>query len=131
DSRLLRKAAEKGISLLLESGDRLTESTGNRCFTCHQQLQPALAFALARERGCGYSGEIAGDQLDATIRSGKRRMDSAIEEPPPVPAIAAWFLLGLHAASYPADTLTDSYAYTLARYQYGDGRWITKASRAP
>jgi hypothetical protein len=27
--------------------------------------------------------------------------------------------------------MTDNFAYSLARHQYGDGRWISKASRAP
>lgn len=130
-ANLARTAAESGVALLLQSGARLNETTGNRCATCHQQSQPALAWALARERGFAYPVATASAQLADTVRAAKRRMEGAIEEPMPVPSIAAWLLIGLHAAGYPADTLTDYYAYSLARYQYGDGRWITKASRPP
>ena len=131
DSSLMRKAAEAGVSLLLKSSARLTETTGNRCFTCHQHSQPALAWTLAREKGLNYPDAIAREELNAAIRVGQRRAASVIQEPTPVPSISAWFLVGLKATGYPADRLTDEWAYSLARYQYGDGRWITKASRAP
>jgi hypothetical protein len=127
----MRKAAEAGVSLLIKSSARLTEATGNRCFTCHQHSQPTLAWTLAREQGLDYPDDLANGELDAAIRAAKRRADSAIQEPMPVPSIAAWFLVGLNATGYRGDMLTDDFAYSLARYQYGDGRWITKAARAP
>lgn len=131
DSQMLRKAAEAGLSLLLKSSARLSEATGNRCFTCHQHAQPTLAWTLAREKGLDYPQELARDAFNDALRVSKRRTDSAIQEPLPVPNIPAWFLVGLNATGYPSDPLTDGWAYSLARYQYGDGRWITRAARAP
>jgi len=131
DAKMLRQAAQAGVSLLVKSGARLSEATGNRCFTCHQNAQPALAWTLARNMGLEYPHELARDAFEDALRVSKRRTDFAIQEPLPVPSISAWFLVGLSAADYPADTLTDSWAYSLARYQYGDGRWITRAARAP
>ena len=100
----------------------MTEATGNRCASCHQQNLPAVAWATAAKKGVGYPEQIAQKQLKATVDASKRRGDTSIEQPPPVPSIAAWLLIGLDAADFPADPITDRFAYTLARYQHGDGR---------
>jgi len=131
DPAVIRKSVETGLARLLESGAKFTEETANRCFSCHQQSQPALALGLAKEKRFSFDETIAAEQLKAMLRTANRRKGGAIEEPLPVPSIAAWFLIGLQAASYPADALTDAYAYSLARSQARDGRWITKAARAP
>jgi hypothetical protein len=131
DAAVIRKAVESGLALVLESGAKFTEETANRCFSCHQQSQPALAFGLAKQKRFSFDETAAAEQLSAALRTANRRKGGAIEEPLPVPGIAAWFLIGLHAASYPSDALTDAYAYSLARSQARDGRWITKAARAP
>jgi ankyrin repeat protein len=127
----VRKAAEAGVSVLVRSGERMTEATGNRCASCHQQNLPALAWSTAAARGVGYPEQIAKEQLKATIQGSKRFGEFSVEQPPPVPNIAAWLLIGLDAAEYPAGPMTDSFAYALARYQHGDGRWVTKAWRPP
>ncbi len=127
----LRKAAEAGVSLLLKSSARLSEATGNRCFTCHEHAKPTLAWNLARSKGWDYPQDLAQASLDNALRASRRRTANVIQEPLPVPAIPAWFLVGLNAAGYPADTFTDNWAYSLARHQYGDGRWATRAARAP
>jgi ankyrin repeat protein len=131
DPAVIRKSVETGLALLLESGAKFTEETANRCFSCHQQSQPALALGLAKEERFSFNESVAADQMKAALRTANRRKGGAIEEPLPVPSIAAWFLIGLHAAGYPSDALTDAYAYSLARSQARDGRWITKAARAP
>ena len=127
----VRKAAEAGVSVLVRSGDRMTEATGNRCASCHQQNLPALAWSTAAKKGVGYPEQMAKEQLKATVNASGRFGDISVEQPPPVPNIAAWLLIGLDAAEYPASPMTDSFAYALARYQYGDGRWVTKAWRPP
>src|SRR2546426_5765172 len=131
DPAVIRKAVESGLALVLESGAKFTEETANRCFSCHQQSQPALALGLAKQKRFSFDETVAADQMKAALRTANRRKGGAIEEPLPVPSIAAWFLIGLHAAGYPSDALTDAYAYSLARSQARDGRWITKAARAP
>jgi ankyrin repeat protein len=131
DAAVIRKAVETGLALVLESGAKFTEETANRCFSCHQQSQPALALGLAKQKHFSFDKALAADQSSAALRTANRRKGSAIEEPLPVPSIAAWFLIGLHATGHPGDAITDAYAYSLARSQARDGRWITKASRAP
>ncbi len=128
---VLRKAAESGLSLLLKSSVRLSEATGNRCFTCHQHAQPTLAWSLARQKGFDYPKDLAAGLLEDELRVARRRTDNAIQEPVPVPNIAGWFLVGLDAAHYPADSLTDDWAYALSRFQSRDGRWISRTARAP
>jgi len=131
DPAVIRKSVEAGLALVLDSGAKFTEATANRCFSCHQQSQPALALGLAKQRHFSFDEAVAADQLSATLRAAHRRKSGAIEEPLPVPSIAAWFLIGLHAAGHPGDALTDAYVYSLARSQAREGRWATKAGRAP
>lgn len=126
-----RTSAGKGVTLLLESAQRLTDKIGNRCSTCHQQAQPAMARRLGREKGMSFPEDIAARQYEQSIRASSRGKEWVIEESLPVPSIAAWTLIGLKASNHAADTLTDNYAYSLARYQFQDGRWITKAARPP
>lgn len=128
---MLPKAVEAGLNALLRSGMKFTEETANRCFSCHQQLQPALAWGLAQQRGWFKNQQAAAEQIEATLRVANRRKDRATEEPLPVPSIAAWLLIGLHSAGHNPDRMTDVFLYSLARSQFEDGRWITKAARAP
>lgn len=128
---VLRTAAESGLAALLQSGVRFNEATANRCFTCHQHSLPALTRGLARETGFAYDEAVAAELDKSTVRLAARRMEHALEEPSPVPSIPAWLLIGLQASAYPSDEVTDSWVYSLARSQSGDGRWTTKAARAP
>ena len=131
DSAMHRKSIESALRVLLTSGTNFTEASANRCFSCHQQTFPAVAFNLARRNGFAYDKQIAAEELKDTLRPALRRADAAREGPLPVPSIGAILLLGLHASDYKPDTLTDAYAYSLARAQSHDGRWITSTSRAP
>jgi ankyrin repeat protein len=131
DAKVARKAAEAGVAVLVKSGARMTEATGNRCSTCHQQSIPAVAWSYAREKGFEYPKELVHGEMSATISGSKMFESISSEMPLPVPNIASWFLIGMDAAGHRSDAMTDKFAYTLARYQYGDGRWVTKAARPP
>ncbi len=128
---VVRKSVESALHVLVKSGATFTEASANRCFSCHQQTLPAIAFGLAREKGFVYDQHVAGEELKDTLRAAVRRKDQAFEGPLPVPSISALLLLGLHASGYQPDTLTDAYVYSLARAQFRDGRWITSVARAP
>jgi hypothetical protein len=119
------------LSVLLTSGKRFTEATANRCFTCHQQSQPSLAFSLAASKNVPFDDAVWAEQIKQTLTRAKAQESSAVEQPHPVPSIPAWLLIGLHAAGTPPSATTDRYVYSLARSQHKDGRWITRASRAP
>jgi hypothetical protein len=131
DVASLREAVKDGLSVILKSGAKMTEATGNRCASCHQQSIPAIAWGHARAKGFAYPEQTAKEQLAASLKGAGMFAGLAIEMPLPVPNIASWYLMGLDGAGYKPDAFTDKFAYTLARYQYGDGRWVTKASRAP
>lgn len=131
DAENFRKAAEAGAAVLVRSGGRMTEATGNRCASCHQQNLPALACSIFAKSGLDFPKAVSQEEFLATIKGAQRFKELTVEQPLPVPNIAAWLLIGLAANDYPSDRLTDQYAYALARHQYPDGRWITKASRAP
>lgn len=128
---VLRSAAEAGLAALVQSTVRFNEATANRCFTCHQHSLPALARGLAREKRFTHDAAVASDLDKATVRLAARRVDHVLEEALPVPSIPAWLLVGLQASAYPADEVTDGFVWSLARGQFGDGRWITHALRAP
>lgn len=131
DATVFRQAAEAGVAVLVKSGARLTDATTNRCSTCHQQSLPAVVGAMALAKGVDYPGQVAQEQLLATMESNQKARDLCLEQPQAVPNIPSWLLIGLEAARVPAGPFTDHFAYSLARYQSGDGRWISKASRAP
>jgi ankyrin repeat protein len=131
DLSVLRESAKEGVTAVVKSGARMSEATGNRCASCHQQSIPAMAWGYAREKGFAYPEPIAKEQLASTLNASGFFAGIAVEMPLPVPNIASWSLIGFDAAGHQPDALTDKLAYTLARYQYADGRWVTKASRAP
>jgi ankyrin repeat protein len=131
DLSVLRESAKEGVTAVVMSGARMSEATGHRCASCHQQSIPAMAWGYAREKGFTYPEPIAKEQLASTLNASGFFAGMAVEMPLPVPNIASWSLIGLDAAGHQPDGLTDKLAYTLARYQYADGRWVTKASRAP
>lgn len=131
DRAVIRKSVESALHLIATSGTNFTEASANRCFSCHQQTLPAVAFGLASQRGFTYERRLVEEQLQDTLQIARRRKDAAIEGPLPVPSIAALLLLGLHASGYESDTLTDGYSYSLARSQFPDGRWIASSARAP
>ncbi len=128
---VVQAAAENGLALLLQSAFRFADATANRCVTCHSHSQPALASGLAREKHFAFDQSIVSDLAKSTVRTVARRLDNALEEPAPVPSISAWLLIGLNASAHRADELTDALAYSLARSQFADGRWITRVARAP
>lgn len=127
----LKIAAERGLAILQESGQRFDTATAGRCVTCHQHSQPALATGLASERRFRHDETVAAQMLASTLKTAGRRAESLIEEPAPVPSIPAWLLIGLHSSGQAPNELTDAYVYSLARSQFGDGRWITRSVRAP
>ncbi|HUS37400.1 MAG TPA: ankyrin repeat domain-containing protein [Verrucomicrobiae bacterium] len=131
DVASLREAVKDGVSVILKSGAKMTEATGNRCASCHQQSIPAIAWGKARDKRFEYPEQLAKEQLAASLKGSGMFAGMAVEMPLPVPNIASWYLMGLDGAGYKPDAFTDKFAYTLARYQYDDGRWVTKASRAP
>jgi ankyrin repeat protein len=131
DAAVLRTAVKEGVSIVVKSGAKMSEATGNRCASCHQTSMPQLAWSSARAKGFEYPEAVAKEQFAAGLKASAMFAGMGVEMPLPVPNIASWYLIGFGAAGKKADTLTDNLAYTLARYQYGDGRWVTKASRAP
>lgn len=131
DLTVLRESIKESVSAVVKSGARMSEATGNRCSSCHQQSVPAVVWGNARDKGFEYPEQIAQQQHRSMVQATGKFAGIAVETPLPVPNIAAWQLIGLDAAGHQPDTLTDKLAYTLARYQYADGRWVTKASRAP
>jgi ankyrin repeat protein len=131
NATVIRQAAEAGAAVLVKSGARLTEATSNRCFTCHQQGLPAVVGAMAVAKGLDYPTQVAQAQLLATLKTSQRARDLSLEQPAPVANIPSWLLIGLGAERFPSGPFTDHFAYSLARSQYGDGRWISRASRAP
>ena len=131
DPIILRTAAADGLATLIKSGVRFADATANRCVTCHQHSQPAVAYGLASEKQLVYDDAVVRKLVRSTVTTAARRVDSMLEEPAQVPSISAWLLIGLHASGHDADELTDAVAYSLARSQFSDGRWITRVARAP
>jgi hypothetical protein len=128
---VLKAAAKSGVGVIQRSGVRFDDATAGRCVSCHQHSQPAMATRLANVSKVEYDGATAAAMAASMFKSVARRVDHALEEPLPVPSIAAWTLIGLQASGQAANEVTDGYAYSMARSQFADGRWITRAARAP
>lgn len=134
---MIRESAQHSIDLLQRSSTAYLESPYIRnvakCISCHHQNLPAIAFDLGRERGLSVDERAFGQQIAAQIETwtGAPRV-AALEVAFPFPdsTLASYGLLGLRAARYQADGLTDAIVHSVLRRQQPNGSW-TKGIRRP
>jgi hypothetical protein len=125
ETTAIRAAVTKSVALLQTSGHTWIERAG--CISCHHQVLPAMAFALARARGFTVDGQMTRERVQAALS----RWEAAREElfQANTGAIArgahgaAYTLLGVAADDVPPDAVTDAIVHYLAALQRSDGRF--------
>ncbi len=127
-----RAVVTKSLPLLQTLGTRFIEASG--CVSCHNNSLPAMAVAVARERGFKIN-EQAVQQENAKIAElwgAKREAYLQGGGAPGGTDTASYILLGLAANGQTANATTDAVVHFLAGQQTKAGNWeITIRSRPP
>lgn len=128
----IRDAVEKALGLLQKSSPQFVRVSG--CISCHHQVLPDMAMAIARERGIAFNEAEVVKDIEASMamwRSGREYMKKGNPRIPNPPIVVSYGLIGLGAGKYPADETTDAMARFLAEFQAADGSWRTQVKRPP
>jgi ankyrin repeat protein len=129
-SSRVQQAATKAVAVIQKS--QQSWYTKRSCFSCHQQLLPAIAFRFAREHGI-FVDEQA-EQADAAGGFGfYSNLERAVEYTHTIDAAMndANCLVAANAAGVRPSLVTAIYARLIAARQEGDGRWETTDMRPP
>jgi ankyrin repeat protein len=126
-----RTALKKILPLIETSGEAVFKSRG--CVSCHNNSLPAMTVALARRKGFVINEEQAKKELGFAVAT-----DMPFLEPMRLGSTIGggsdtlgYTLMGMAAAGYKADALTDSHIHYLSIYQFPDGPWRTTSYRPP
>lgn len=117
-----KAAAERAIALLQKSSAQFSRVSG--CASCHHQSLPQMALGVARAHDISVDEAAARHQVDATIAVLKGVHEQALanrDRIPDPPISVSYALVGLAAAQYPADEITDTLARVVAAWQSDDG----------
>jgi ankyrin repeat protein len=124
-------AVKKILPLIETSGDAVFKSRA--CVSCHNNSLPAMTVALARKKGFTINEEQAKRELGYAVAT-----DTPYLEPMRLGSTIGggsdtlgYTLMGMAAAGYPADALTDAHVHYLSIYQFPDGAWRTTSYRPP
>ena len=127
-----RVVVTKSLPLLQTLGTKFIEASG--CVSCHNNALPAMAIAIARERGFKID-EQAVQQENAKIAElwgAKREQFLQGSGAPGGNDTASYILLGLAANGQTANATTDAVVHFLAGQQTKAGNWeIQIRSRPP
>ena len=126
-----RAAVKKILPLLENSGEAVFKSRG--CVSCHNNSLPQMAVALAKRKGFTINEQQAKKELEFAVAT-----DTPYFEPMRLGSTIGggsdtlgYTLMGMAAAGYPADALTDSHIHYLSINQFPDGAWRTTSYRPP
>jgi ankyrin repeat protein len=116
-------ALERSVGLLERSSAQFFRNSG--CVACHTQNATARAQAAARSVGLPVSDAVANDQVQQMRTQWISLQEDFLQALTPGGGAnrLAENLLGLIAAGYPADSITDSAIAEIAMSQYSDGHW--------
>jgi ankyrin repeat protein len=124
-------AVKKILPLLETSGDPVFKNRA--CVSCHNNSLPAMTVALARRKGFVVNEEQAKKEVGYAVTT-----DTPYLEPMRTGSTIGggsdtlgYTLMGMAAAGYPADALTDAHVHYLSIYQFPDGAWRTTSYRPP
>jgi ankyrin repeat protein len=124
-------AVKKVLPLLEMGGEPVFRSRG--CVSCHNNSLPAMTVSLARKKGFPVNEEQARKELGFAAATDlpfleAMRLGSTIGG---ASDTLGYTLMGMAAAGYPADSLTDSHVHYLSITQFPDGAWRTTSYRPP
>jgi ankyrin repeat protein len=103
------------------------------CVSCHSNSLPAMAVALARKKGFTVNEPQAKKELGFAVQTDMpylepMRLGSTIGG---ASNTLGYTLMGMAAAGYPADPLTDAHIHYLSIRQSQDGAWRNTSYRPP
>ncbi len=127
----VQAAIRKILPLIETSGDAVFKSRG--CVSCHNNSLPAMTVALARSKGFAVNEEQAKKELGFAVAT-----DMPYLEPMRLGSTIGggsdtlgYTLMGMAAAGYLPDALTDAHIHYFSISQLGDGSWRTTSYRPP
>lgn len=127
----VQAALQKILPRIETSGEPVFKN--RRCVSCHNNSLPAMTVALARNKGFAVNEEQAKKELGFAVATDEpflesMRLGSTIGGGSDT---LGYTLMGMSAAGYPADALTDAHIHYLSIDQLGDGSWRTTSYRPP
>jgi N-acyl-D-amino-acid deacylase len=128
----IREAVQKSLALLQKSSPQFIRVSG--CVSCHNQLLPSMAMAVARDRGIAISESEAAKDVEAIVavwRNSQEYLTMDAHKIPNPPINVSYSLVGLAAAKYSRDEMTKAMARFVAQYQREDGSWHSEIRRPP
>jgi ankyrin repeat protein len=119
----VKVALQRGIGLLEKTSGQFFRNSG--CVACHAQNATARAQAAAKFAGLRVDGAAAKEQLQQMRAQWISLQEEFLQALTPGGGAdrLADNVLGLSAAAYPADTITDSAVAEIAMSQNPDGHW--------
>jgi ankyrin repeat protein len=126
----LQEAAAKAVVIIQKSQKNWYAKAS--CYSCHQQVLPALAFEYAREHGIAVDEAAA--HADAAAAFGLySNLARAVEYTHMIdPGLSDGYgLIGANAAGVRPSLVTAVYARLIAARQEADGHWETVDERPP
>jgi len=131
DPAAVRKAIEKSLPLLESIRLPFIEKTG--CASCHHNSLPAMAAALARERGFKLSERTSleeSEQILGIWNTGREKLLQG-DGFGGAQVTASYTLVGLAANKQSPNKITDAIVHYLIGRQIADGHWSGLANRPP
>jgi hypothetical protein len=130
-ARTVRAAVEKVLPLIENSGEAVFQNRG--CISCHNNSLPAVAVGMAGKKGFSINRAQAEKELGFAVTTEKpyldqMRLGSSIAGGS---VTVGYTLMGMAAAGYRPDALTDSHIQYLSIAQYPDGAWRHTTSYRP
>ena len=126
----IRDAATRAVAMIQQS--QKTWPSKQSCFSCHQQVLPALAFREARQHGIPVDEPAA--HADAARAFGfYSNLDRAVQYTHIIdPSMDdSYGLMAADAAGLRPSLVTAVYARLIAARQEADGHWETGDERPP
>ena len=128
----IREAVQKSLALLQQSSPQFIRVSG--CVSCHHQVLPSLAAAIARDHSIAFDERETARDVEATMAMWKNTRDYMNRDAhriPNPPIVVSYSLLGLAAQKYPADETTRALVRFVSEYQGADGSWRSDIRRPP
>lgn len=127
----VRDAIERSLPQLQHADATFIEKAG--CVSCHNNSLTAMTMEAARAKGIQVDEKIARTQLHRIAAFLEENRERALENlglPGGIDTVS-YILLGMSAAKYPSDSITDVWTRYLVNNQSPDGRWQCASLRPP
>ena len=128
----IREAVERSLALLQKSSPQFIRVSG--CISCHHEVLPAMATAIARDHAIPYDRRAAASDVEAAMAMWKNLRDDMnrdLHKIPNPPIVVSYSLIGLAAQNYPADDTTAALVRFVSSFQEPDGSWHSDIRRPP